>query len=373
MNETEYFIGLISGTSSDGIDASLVEFDQQQKINVLNTLCLPLPDDVRNNVVDMVTNKTTCFEKLGELHIKLGKLFAQAANQVCDGFDKSKIKAIGSHGQTIFHQPDSEHAFTLQIGCAATIARLTGVTTIADFRSSDIAAGGQGAPLAPAFHDAVFRSGEKTRAIVNIGGIANVTLLTKDNSPVLGFDTGPGNGLMDAWTECHLHKPYDENGDWARGGEQNPSLLSELLADPYIKRKPPKSTGKEAFNLRWLQAKLESFHRHHNQLDAQDIQTNLAHFTAAAIAASFAWCVDKVEDVYVCGGGAANGFLMQLLQDNLPNTPVQTTRALGIHPDYVEAITFAWLAKKRLAGEGLNLTSITGSTQAVYPGAVYLV
>jgi len=278
-----------------------------------------------------------------------------------------RIRAIGCHGQTIFHQPDGKYRNTLQIGDPNFITEHTGITVVADFRRRDMAAGGQGAPLVPAFHNAMFRSAEVERVILNIGGIANITVLAANpDSAVLGFDTGPGNTLMDLWVQEKQQQAFDTDGVWAASGKVDAALLNTLLADEYFARRIPKSTGREYFNLAWLQdqTRLEHFR-------AEDVQATLLELSCVSIAQAIGKHAPAAREVYVCGGGARNSHLMQRLQRLLAPSSVQTTAALGLEADAVEATAFAWLARQTLNGRHVNLTGVTGARHPAILGAVY--
>ncbi len=360
------YIGLMSGTSMDGIDAALVELEGGNA-SVLDTHCAPLSPSLKTRLEAFCNQSMVSIEQLGEIDVELGRLFAQSAIKLMERnqLSPTAITAIGSHGQTIFHAPNGSHPFTLQIGDANTIAELTGITTVADFRRRDMAAGGQGAPLVPAFHEAVFYSPQKNRAIVNIGGIANITTLPKDSTrTTTGFDTGPGNALLDAWCQQHLKQPFDNDGHWARGGSLQETLLNRLRADPYFDLPPPKSSGKEHFNLHWLRERVidES---------PQDVQRSLIALTAITIARALEKYAPDTEEIFVCGGGAKNSLLMEELRAQRPNQPVSTTQELGIHPDWVEAVAFAWLARQCLNSQPANLPAVTGARHRVILGGIY--
>ena len=273
-----------------------------------------------------------------------------------------------SHGQTLFHAPAGDPAFSMQSGDANRIAEITGITTVADFRRRDIAAGGQGAPLVPAFHQAIFHDPTTSRAILNIGGIANLTLLPADGKPVTGFDSGPGNVLLDAWHEKHRHAGFDTNGDWGRSGELHQPLLDQLLDHPYFSRPPPKSTGRELFCLHWLEVILQSGYP---DLPAADVQRTLCELTVQSITTSLQQFAADVGQVLVCGGGVHNSLLMQRLGQLLPLCQVESSEKHGLHPDWVEAVAFAWLAKQTLDGNPGNLPSVTGARRPVILGAIH--
>ncbi|TNF04830.1 MAG: anhydro-N-acetylmuramic acid kinase, partial [Gammaproteobacteria bacterium] len=313
-------------------------------------------------------------QRLGQLDRELGLRFADTVNQLLtqQQLSHAAISAIGSHGQTIRHRPPSPeegHPFSLQVGDPNTIAEHTGITTVADFRRRDIALGGHGAPLVPAFHQAVFHQPGARRAIVNIGGIANITLLEKSaEAPIQGYDTGPGNGLMDAWTLSHLQQPYDKDGSWSRQGTVIPALLAELLNTPYLALPPPKSTGRELFNLDWLRQQLQ---KHTQSFAPEDVQATLLDFTAETIAAAIKRHGEESLDVFLCGGGAHNRALVERLSDLLHPVQVETTDSIGIPADWVEAIAFAWLAQQTLKGKPGNAPAVTGARSAAILGAIY--
>lgn len=363
---SELYIGLMSGTSLDGIDAALVDF-AEEKIRLVDFLYTPFPDDLRQRISTISQpNQPILLKDYGQLDSELGICFANAVTELLkqSNCTNRQIIAIGSHGQTIYHEPNHSHGFSLQIGDPNRIAHLTGITTIADFRRRDIAAQGQGAPLVPAFHQAVFADKHCPRVIVNIGGIANITIL--NGQSVQGFDTGPGNTLMDLWHQRHHHQSYDLNGNWAASGKIDKPLLRALLSDAYFLLPPPKSTGKEYFSLPWLDRMLKGF----NDLKAEDIQATLCALTAQSIADAINKYAPSTQQMYVCGGGVYNAKLMTLLEQRFA-VPVMSTTALGIDPDGVEAIAFAWLARQTYEGLTGNLCSVTGAETPVILGGIY--
>jgi len=366
-----HFIGLMSGTSLDGIDAALVDFnvDAGQQPTLVATHSHPIEPELRQQLLTLSSGCDNELEIMLELDHELGKRFAEAATALLKeaGIDATSITAIGSHGQTIRHYP--ERGYSLQIGDANLIAELTGITTIADFRRRDLAAGGEGAPLVPAFHNAVFRSQQQGRVIVNIGGIANITHLPADaDATVSGFDTGPGNMLMDGWAMRHLKQPFDRDGAWAQQGQASHPLLDQLLTEPYFSKPPPKSTGRELFNIEWLDRQLTTFGK---TLVPAAVQATLCQLTATTIASSVSHHLGASSALFVCGGGAHNKHLMQLLHTALPCLPVKSTEALGIAPEWVEAAAFAWLAKQALEGNVGNMPTVTGASRPVALGAIY--
>lgn len=362
------YIGLMSGTSADGIDAALVDFGGAQP-KLIASHSHPLPVGSQELVSQLALTSHDELAAICELDIHLAQAFADASLALLKkaGRQASDICAIGSHGQTIRHQPPApgKTAFSLQIGDPNTIAERTGITVAADFRRRDIAAGGHGAPLAPAFHNAVFRSQNHNRAIVNIGGMANVSYLGKGSEPVLGFDTGPGNVLMDAWIGRHHNQAYDRDGAWAKGGEVSEDLLTRLMQHPFLSLTAPKSTGREAFNLPWLEQQLAGL-----TLAEQDVQASLLEFTAQSLALQLSPLAEAME-VYICGGGAHNKALMQRLSEVLAPMPVLSSGQLGIDPDWVEAMTFAWLAKQCIEGDKANLPSVSGAKGLRILGGIF--
>jgi anhydro-N-acetylmuramic acid kinase len=362
-----HYIGLMSGTSVDGIDAALVSIPVTGGFELLATHQHPIPADLRAAIQSLMQPGANEIDREGALDMQLGRLFAAAATGLLakSGMPPREIRAIGSHGQTIRHRPQGAHPFTRQIGNPSVIAELTGITTVADFRARDMAAGGEGAPLVPAFHAARFRKPGVARAIVNIGGIANVTWLAGDSAQaVTGFDTGPGNTLLDQWVQRHLGHSHDRDGAWAHGGTVLPQLLARLLDEAFFSKPPPKSTGREQFHLDWLLAKLKGDEA------PQDVQATLAELTACSIAQALQ--TFRPGEVYVCGGGAHNHDLLARLQARLGGTPLASTAALGLDPDWMEAAAFAWLAHQTLAGHPGNLPSVTGARRPVVLGGIYL-
>ena len=358
------FLGLISGTSADGVDVALVEFDPQPRISAAATY--PYPEALRDRILDLARNApSVALDELGTLDVAIARHFADSANALLAhaGVDPAAITALGSHGQTVRHKPLGEFPFTMQLGDPSVIAEITGITTIADFRRGDIAAGGQGAPLAPAFHSAAMANGNR-RALLNLGGIANVTVFD-DDGDVLGFDTGPANCLMDAWAVRHIGQPRDEGGAWASQGTVNQALLSRLLADPYFALPAPKSTGREQFNLDWLEQRLI------DGVSAIDVQATLLALSVQTIATAIRNNGPAVDEILGCGGGVHNAGLMTALADALAPIKVGSTADIGIDPDFVEAAAFAWLARERVHGRPGNLPSVTGARGPRLLGAIF--
>lgn len=369
VHTSNLYVGLMSGTSADGIDAVLVDFSAATP-RLLASHYTPYNLELRKQILDLCHPGENEIHRLGELDVMLAHTFAAAVNDLLRNASTSadKIAAIGSHGQTIRHAPNHTQRFTMQIGDPNTIAAKTGITTVADFRRKDIALGGQGAPLVPAFHRSLFASKEVDRAIVNIGGIANVTLLPRNAADhIIGFDTGPGNALMDHWVHTHQNETHDKAGAWGASGAVNQQLLHMMLSDAYFKLTPPKSTGREKFNAKWLQQLLQNMNI---EINPVDVQTTLTEFTAVTITDAIKQNMDSGE-IYICGGGAHNDYLMSRIQALAPTFKVFTTETLGIHPDWVEAIAFAWLASQTMNKSAGNLPSVTGAKQAAILGGVY--
>ncbi len=362
----ELYIGLMSGTSIDGIDAGLVDFSEQ-KIRLIAFHYQPFSAELRRKIQQLSQPDTAVLlADLGMIDAQLGQLFAETALALLDKAEipPACIMAIGSHGQTVCHAPEGKYGFSLQIGDPNRIAEITGITTIGDFRRRDIAKGGQGAPLVPAFHQAVFADPTKTTTVLNIGGIANISVL--DGQQVLGFDTGPGNTLMDYWCRVQLGKAYDANGDWAGQGHIHAGLLNHLLDDAYFQLPPPKSTGTEYFSPAWLKQKIAAF----PDCTAVDIQATLCQFSVNSIADAILRHAANSRQILVCGGGVHNRQLMAGLIRRLP-MPTASTATRGMDPDHVEAMAFAWLARQTLHQLPGNLCSVTGASAPAILGGIY--
>lgn len=375
------FIGLMSGTSLDGVDVALVAFQEEQP-QLLHTHFLAYPATLRAAVLALQHPTVNELEETALISNALAKLYALAIEQLLTKarLMPSDITAVACHGQTIRHRPGYSDGigFTLQIGNAALLAELCQITVVSDFRSRDLAAGGQGAPLVPAFHQAVFADKQLNRAIINIGGIANITYLAATESltagphnSVLGFDSGPGNMLLDAWIKQHLNKDYDANGDWASSGQTLPALLTDLMSDPFFALAPPKSTGRDLFNLAWLEKHSLNFSRKNGAMRPQDVAHTLVDLSALSIHAALQAHCQQVDEVYLCGGGAHNQLLVKKLQSLLGAIPCKPSDNLGIGVDWVEAMAFAWLAKQCLAKKTANLAAVTGATGPRILGAIY--
>lgn len=357
------FIGLMSGTSMDGIDAALVDLASHTFIHGL--IC-PYSETMRKCLHETLAKPVHRLSYFSQLNTLLGREFAVAANRLLaeTTYQADDIIAIGSHGQTLCHDSTAVIPYTVQFGCPHTIAALTGISVVADFRVRDLIAGGQGAPLAPIYHQALFKEQAFPLAVVNIGGIANLSYLMNEEE-VRGYDLGPGNCLMDAWTSHHLKRPYDENGQWAQRGRVIDGLLEALLSDEYFQRSAPKSIGKEYFSLEWLQKYIPA------NKTPQDVQATLLHLTAMSIANGIKDLPHQPHSVFICGGGAHNQALLSLLRLFLPESRVNSTTSININPDFVEALMFAWLAEKTLNHRMLNLSSITGAAYPTILGAIY--
>ena len=359
----ELYVGLMSGTSLDGVDAALVEFSAGAP-RCIATHFLPYPDDIRSEALALHDPATNELHRAATLANRLADLYAEATNELIAKTDTATaaIRAIGCHGQTVRHAPAD--GYTLQLNNPARLAEKTGIAVVADFRSRDIAAGGQGAPLVPAFHDVLFRMAGRHRAIVNIGGIANITDLAP-GKPASGFDCGPGNMLLDIWAVRHLHTAYDENGQWAKQGRVLPDLLAHLRKHPFFAAAPPKSCGREEFGSTWLDSQLDGSE------PPVDVQATLVALTATTVAeAVTGWC-GRPAELFVCGGGARNDAIMKALAALLPDARVDATDALGLPADWVEAVAFAWLAHRTLHGLPGNLPEATGASGPRVLGAIY--
>jgi anhydro-N-acetylmuramic acid kinase len=360
---TELYIGLMSGTSLDGIDAVLVRFSAG-KTQLVAQHFSPFDAAIKAELLALHTPASNELHRSLLVSNQLARLYASSIAQLLSiaQIEPQQVRAIGCHGQTIRHCP--EHGYTVQLGNGALLAELTGITVINDFRSRDIAAGGQGAPLVPAFHHRVLRDETAHRVIVNIGGISNLTNLSPHGT-TSGFDCGPGNLLMDAWCSQYQGLPYDQAGAWAATGQVLPNLLAQMLKESYFALPAPKSTGRDLFNMAWLSRLLRGDER------AEDVQATLLELTAQTIAQAIAHDCSGASEIYVCGGGAHNDTLMQRLQAHLPSLKIASTATLGINPDYLEAIAFAWLAEQTLLNQTANLPVVTGARHACILGAIH--
>ncbi|HSV34966.1 MAG TPA: anhydro-N-acetylmuramic acid kinase [Ramlibacter sp.] len=365
----DLYIGLMSGTSLDGVDGVLADFTPGASL-VMAHACAPFPEALRAELLALNTSGPDELHRAALAGNELMRVYAQVVRDLLASAASSPaaVRAIGAHGQTVRHRPQQFDGtgYTLQLCQPALLAELTGIDVAADFRSRDVAAGGQGAPLAPFFHRSVFAREGETVGVLNIGGISNLTLLRADGS-MLGFDCGPGNALMDAWCARHTGKAYDAEGGWAASGQVLPALLAALLAEPYFGEPPPKSTGRDLFNLPWLERQLGAF----ANARPADVQATLAELTAQACAVDVKRHEPALRHLVVCGGGAFNDHLMGRLQALLPQAQVDSSTRWGLPPLQVEAAAFAWLARKAVLREKLDLTSTTGALGARVLGCIY--
>jgi anhydro-N-acetylmuramic acid kinase len=363
----ELFVGVLSGTSVDAVDVALVRFTPA--VELLATHTLAYPPELRAELLALAVPGENEIDRLGSADVAVGRHFSRAVNELLAAQPGARefVRAIGSHGQTVRHRPKAAVPFTLQIGDPNVIAAETRLPVVGDFRRKDMALGGQGAPLVPAFHEAVFRHTGEARAVVNIGGIANLTALPADlDAPVLGFDTGPGNTLLDAWCRRQLGTAMDRDGRFAASGRVQEKLLAAFLADEFFARPAPKSTGPEHFSPAWLEARVAGY-------APADVQATLVALTAQSIADAVRGTLGgEGVGVFVCGGGARNPVLMRALQERLPECSVDTTAALGVDPAWVEALAFAWLALRRVRGESGNCVAVTGARRAAVLGGLWL-
>jgi anhydro-N-acetylmuramic acid kinase len=361
------YLGLISGTSADGIDAALVRFEQNTP-QLVDALTHPWPEALRARILAVAQDETRLdLDAYGRLDVAIGQCFADASQTLLSRHPllAAEVRAIGSHGQTLRHRPAGAFPFTLQVGDPSVIAERCGIDVVADFRRADVAAGGQGAPLLPAVHAMLLAKPGHTRVVLNLGGIANITVLGSAGE-VFGFDTGPANGLMDAWNQRHHGTAYDAGGTFAASGCVDETLLAQLLADPYFALPPPKSTGREHFHLLWLES-----HARLASLAPADVQATLLELSARSVADAIARHAPAAIDVLACGGGIHNGLLMRRLSELLGTRALTSTATHGVDPDYLEAVAFAWLARQRLLGLPGNLPAVTGARGPRVLGAVY--
>lgn len=364
------YIGLISGTSMDGIDAVLMNISGKH-CNVLGTFDKKYPNKLRQQLLKASQDwENTNIDQLGRLDHWVGEVFRDAA---LDLIKNCKVRAndviaIGSHGQTIRHQPQAVKPYTMQIGDPNVIAAGTRITTVTDFRRRDIAVGGEGAPLTPIFHQLLFSEDKINRVVINIGGMTNLTILNRDLNDIVGFDSGPGNILIDNWIQENLNQPIDISGKWAGKGKVNKDLLNDLIADPYFDLSPPKSTGFEYFNIKWLKQYLST-----NTISPEDTQRTLVCLTAESIYRAITQNNSDTQEVIFCGGGIKNDTLMYEVKARLKNIKISTTSDYGIDANYLEAAAFAYLAKHTLSKKAGNIPSVTGANQAEILGGIYLV
>ncbi len=360
---SELYIGVMSGTSLDGIDIALCEIDSLG-CRLISAKEYSFDKELKAKVLSMIENQVT-LKEVGELDIRLGKLFSDKINTFIKekNINSSTITAIGLHGQTLWHEPNSEYPFSMQLGNANIVTTRTNISVVSDFRGKDVALGGQGAPFAPAFHQFVFGTLEKKVAVLNIGGIANISIL---GDKTIGYDIGSGNVLVDMWISQCKNLPYDKDGAFAKSGTPNQNLLDAMLDDVYFKKLPPKSTGREYFNETWLANYLPIF----QSIKEEDIQATLLELTVISIANEVK--KSQIQLLIVCGGGAKNTLLMQRLQEELQDVEVTCSDNYGVSGDFMEAMAFAWLAYKRMHSESVKLSSITGAKEDSILGAYYI-
>ncbi|HHW4678277.1 MAG TPA: anhydro-N-acetylmuramic acid kinase [Xylella sp.] len=370
QNSDPLYLGLMSGTSVDGIDTALVRINTNATLpcQLIDAQTFTWEPHLRTILLELSEGQNTAsLDQLGWLDAQVGLAFATAANALIakTGVKHTQIRAIGSHGQTVRHRPLGDLPFTWQFGDAHRITEFTGITTVSDFRRRDVAAGGQGAPLMPGFHLAMLGSATENRAVLNLGGIANLTLIPMVG-PVLGFDTGPANALLDSWYQRHHNGTFDQDGVFAASGQINRQLLARLLADPWFALHPPKSTGREQFHLNWLAEQLQ-----HASPSPADVQATLLELTAVTVTDALLRQQPNTHRLLICGGGTHNRVLMARLAAHLPNVIVESVRSYGLDPDYLEAMGFAWLAAQILDGHPGNLPSVTGARGPRLLGAIH--
>ncbi len=359
---SEFYIGVMSGTSLDGIDIVYCEI-KEHSFELLHSWVHPFDKKIKRDILEAISAPTT-LKKMGELDSRLGKMYADALECFISKkkIDKKKIAAIGLHGQTLWHEPESKYPFSMQLGNPNIITALTGVRVVSDFRRKDIALGGQGAPFAPAFHNYLFSRLKTKTVVVNIGGMANLSIL---GEKLTGYDTGCGNVLMDYWISLHNDIAFDENGRWAKSGTLNSELLQQMLKEPYFLKKAPKSTGRELFNGAWLEKQLENF----KDLKSTDVQATLLELSVVSIANEVK--KSKAELLIVCGGGVKNSYLMNRLADGLRDIKVVSSDECGVSSEFMEAMAFAWLAYERIHKRCIKISSVTGASKDSILGAIY--
>lgn len=364
-------IGLMSGTSLDGVDGVLVDFSGSH-LQVLAFASLPIPSDLRAEFLALNSAGNNELHRAALASNALVALYTQVVQELLAdaSVPASSVAAIGAHGQTVRHRPGEFDGigYTLQLNNPALLAERTGISVVGDFRTRDVAAGGQGAPLVPAFHSLFLNAGQQRLAVLNIGGISNITLLAPGTqSPVLGFDCGPGNALLDYWCQKNTGNAFDREGSWGRTGKVDSLLLQQLMDDGFFRRPPPKSTGRDLFNSAWLAGKLEG----HSSVSATDVQATLTELTARSCVAALDHSLAPCERLLLCGGGAYNHLLVERIQAGLPACTVESSATVGIPPLQVEACAFAWLAQQTLSGKPVNLAGVTGARGERALGAIY--
>ena len=364
---SKLFIGLMSGTSVDSVDTVLIDLEENN-IQLIGSCSYPISGEIKQAVFSAVKSNSLSIEEISQLDETMARVFIGAVQKILskEKKDSKDIIAIGSHGQTIKHSPNPPNPFSLQVGEAKIIANTTKITTVTDFRSQDITAGGQGAPLTPIFHEKIFNTDQKKKVIVNIGGITNLTSIDPSNF-VFGYDTGPGNCLMDIWSREHIRKDYDEEGNWASSGTSEEELLKIMLNDDYFKKNYPKSTGPDYFNLNWIYQAISKCER---KFQPQDVQATLLQLTVKTLTEGLLELeLNNDEIIFYCGGGLHNKYLMDQIEKELERE-IFSTYELGVNPDYLEAISFAWFAKQRIDGRSFELSKITGSKGKVFLGTI---
>ncbi|WP_100551040.1 anhydro-N-acetylmuramic acid kinase [Caedibacter taeniospiralis] len=354
----QYYLGIMSGTSMDAIDCVVTGFDTTN-FQLIAHSSFSYPGKIRDRINQIYQNNySVSLNDLGDLDYTLGAVYAECVNKLLalHKLDKAQIKAIGCHGQTVYHHPEGEIKFSIQLGSGNVLSAQTGLPVINDFRNKDMIFGGQGAPLVPLFHQAFFAHESNPRVILNLGGIANISCL-HPHKPLIGFDTGPANTLIDQWIKKHKHKPFDDSGSWGRGGVIQITVLDKMLADPYFAKEAPKSTGLEYFNLNWLNQFLSGDEK------PQDIQATLHALTTQSIAQQLVKAQPDTKEIYVCGGGARNHFLLELLKTLLPNITIKPIKHLGIDEEWIEAVAFAWFAYCHINRIKIPFSMTTGSRE----------
>ncbi|USD64829.1 anhydro-N-acetylmuramic acid kinase [Vibrio sp. SCSIO 43136] len=373
---SERYIGIMSGTSLDGIDCALVEISKEAEMKhdvpqLLGHISVEIPTPIKQRLLSLSLNQNTTIQQVGELDHLLGKLYADAVNRLLEKYqlESCDIRAIGNHGQTVFHQPQGATPFTTQLGDANLIVALTGITTVADFRRLDMAFGGQGAPLVPAFHQQLFGSADSSVVVLNIGGISNISVIpprTQESKKVVGYDTGPGNMLLDAWVQSRLGQQYDQDAKLARQGQIHTKLLEQLLQEDYFSAAYPKSTGREHFNLDWLESKLTT------PISNHDMLATLVELTAITVSqAIMNHQSGPAPRLLLCGGGSRNPLLVERITAQLEDWHVTTTDEFGISSEFMEAMAFAWLAYRKIHNLPSNLPDVTGASRPVSLGVIY--
>ena len=357
-----YYIGIMSGTSLDGVDIALCDIDSSS-CRLIEAIEYPFDTTLREDILGVIGCESSSLLGFGQIDIRLGELFANGVNTLLAQYSikKEEIEAIGSHGQTLWHSPHTTPPFTIQLGNPSTIATQTGIKVVANFRDKDIALGGEGAPLTPAFHKSLFGDVKERVGVVNIGGISNITIV---DNPIKGYDIGCGNILLDSWIAKYKNQKYDKNGSWALEGEVDRSLLESMLREPFFAKRPPKSTGRELFNLKWIESHLQG-----RDVSAVDTQATLLELTAQTVANEVE--NSDIELLLLCGGGSKNRALLNHIERLLPTTIVDITDSYGVSSDYMEAMAFAWLGYKRINNQAVELKAVTGARENGILGGVY--